>query len=147
VSVIVAPAFASELTEIEDIVRGVGLPLEGLRSQFPTAFVIARHGGAIVGVAALERYGRAGLLRSVAVLPARHGLGVGKRLVTNRLEHARDAGLERVFLLTTTAPGYFLRFGFTPAERGQVPAGMAKSPEFTGACPTSAACLVWSPGE
>lgn len=143
----IVPALANELSEIESIISGARLPLDGLRSQFPTAFVVARHAGAIIGVAALERYGDTGLLRSVAVLPAQQNLGVGKQLITDRLEHARRAGVQQVFLLTTTAADYFARLGFRPAERGRVPALMAESPEFTGACPSSAACLAWSPAE
>ena len=37
--------------------------------------------------------------------------------------------------LTTTADGYFPRFGFERIERSQVPATVRESVEFTSACP------------
>jgi amino-acid N-acetyltransferase len=66
---------------------------------------------------------------------------VGFALVTNRLQLARANGLEIVYLLTTTAPDFFRRIGFSPAERSSAPLKIAMSPEFAHACPASAACL------
>ncbi len=87
-------------------------------------------------------YGAFGLLRSVAVVPALRGGGVGRALVADRLAAARAMGLAAVYLLTTTAADYFRRLGFAPAPREEAPHNLAASPEFSGACPTSAKCMV-----
>jgi amino-acid N-acetyltransferase len=137
------PASADDLPAVEAIVGLANLPLQGVRSQFPAAFVVARDADVVVGVAAVERYEGAGLLRSVAVLPSHRGTGIGRQLVADRLAHAAQLGIREVFLLTTSAAGYFSRLGFQTVSRAKVPLGLADSPEFAGACPASATCLVW----
>lgn len=142
---VVAPARAEDLAEVEALLRAVELPLGGLGAQYPGAYVIAREAGALVGVAGLEIYDRAGLLRSVAVAPSRRGTGLGQALVADRLRAAGERGLEAVYLLTTTAPAFFRKLGFEPARRDAVPPLLAASPEFADVCPSSATCLAWRP--
>jgi N-acetylglutamate synthase-like GNAT family acetyltransferase len=134
---------ADDLPGIRQLLTTSNLPLAGIEMQFPDAYVVCRRGEAVVGMAGLERYASAGLLRSVAVLPSHRGTGMARELVENRLRYAIDLGLREVFLLTITAPTYFMRFGFIQAERSAAPAPLLESPEFAGICPSSAACLVW----
>lgn len=144
-----------ELTEIsmaratdDALIRGLlaaaGLPLDGLADQFPSAYVVAHDRGRLVGAAGLEIYGSVGLLRSVAVAEATRSQGLGRRLIANRLDSARAAGLSSVFLLTTTAAPYFERLGFSRADRALAPPLLSRSPEFALACPASAACLIFA---
>ncbi|MFT3766407.1 MAG: arsenic resistance N-acetyltransferase ArsN2 [Minicystis sp.] len=141
-SVTIAPAMPRDADAVRRLLVEAELPAEGLLDQFPAAYVVARSGGVIVGVAGLETYGTTGLLRSVAVAPPHRRGGTGRALVTDRLAAARANGLEAVYLLTTSAADYFRRLGFSPAAREQVPVDLAASPEFAGVCPASATCLV-----
>ena len=100
--------------------------------------VVARQSGAIVGVAALEVYRDGVLLRSVAVDPAFHATGLGRRLTDAALALARDIGAPYAYLLTTTAEHYFPKFGFERITRADVPASVQESIEFRSACPASA---------
>jgi N-acetylglutamate synthase-like GNAT family acetyltransferase len=118
----------------------LGLPLEGV-SEWLDQFWVGEHGGAIVGAAAMERYGDAGLLRSVAVAPDWRGSGIARALVERVLDEGRAAGIREVYLLTTTAEHYFPRLGFACVDRGCVPAAVQASAEFTGACPASAVAM------
>ena len=113
------------------------LPLDGIRDHLGTA-VVARSGGAVVGVAALEVYADGVLMRSVAVSPALHGHGLGHRLTDAVLQLARDLHAPHAYLLTTTAERYFPRFGFERIERQDVPRSVQQSIEFRSACPASA---------
>jgi arsenate reductase len=142
---VVTPARGEDRAEIEALLVALDLPLAGLGDQYPGAYAVVREAGALVGVAGLEIYERAGLLRSVAVARSRQGAGLGHALVADRLRAAAAHGLEAVYLLTTTAPAFFQRLGFAPARRDEAPAALAASPEFAGACPASAACLAWRP--
>ena len=72
-------------------------------------FIVAEREGELIGVAGLEVYGASALLRSVAVEDGWRGSGVGKALIDRALDQARQAGIEDVFLLTTTAERYFPR--------------------------------------
>lgn len=130
-----------ELAAVDGLLAAAGLPTVGVAEALD-GFVVAEEADALVGVAGLEVHGDEGVLRSVAVAPSRRGSGVGARLTEAVLESARDAGLRRVWLLTTTAEGYFPRHGFRPAEREAASAAVRQSVEFREACPASAVAMV-----
>jgi amino-acid N-acetyltransferase len=134
-------AAGSDLAAIEALIRTSELPIAVVRDRFPEAYTVARRGDELVGVAALEVYGRTGLLRSVAVAGSERKRGTGVALVADRLAAAAAQGLESVYLLTTTAAPYFRRFGFVNADRGGAPAELQASPEFAAICPASATCM------
>jgi amino-acid N-acetyltransferase len=125
-------------TGIEALLVASDLPLIGLDLALDTA-VVARDRGAVVGCAAVEQYGTAGLLRSVAVTEDLRGTGLGRQLVAEAEAVAAASGVETLFLLTETAAGWFPQLGYSAATRSDVPAALAASPEFTEACPDSAA--------
>jgi arsenate reductase len=137
----IRPAESSDRAAIESLLANAKLPLDGFEERFPDAYVVACVDGAIVGVAGLEQYGGAGLLRSVAVEPGTQGSGIGRALVDDRVRQASALGVERVVLLTTTAASYFRGMGFESMSRTEAPSEMQQSPEFAGACPASAECL------
>lgn len=116
------------------------LPLDDLRAHLGTT-IVARRGGKVVGVAALDVYPDGVLMRSVAVAPALQGHGLGHQLTDAVLRLARDLHAPHVFLLTTTAARYFPKFGFERIERNDVPASVQASVEFTSACPSSATVM------
>jgi N-acetylglutamate synthase-like GNAT family acetyltransferase len=134
-------AAASDLPAIEALIRASELPLAVVHDKFPEAYTVLRRRDQLVGVAALEVHGRAALLRSVAVAAGERGHGTGIALVAERLAAAMSRGVERVYLLTTTAAPFFHRLGFTPAVRGEAPAELRASPEFAAICPASATCM------
>jgi amino-acid N-acetyltransferase len=59
-------------------------------------------------------------------------------LVEQLLERAEKAGVDELYLLTTTAEKYFPKFGFTRTTRSAVPDSLKSSAEFRGACPDTA---------
>jgi arsenate reductase len=117
---------------------GIGLELE---RRAEGDFVVARRAGAVVGTAGLERHGDAAILRGVEVAEDLRGTGLGIALTAERLVAARADGVQVVYLLTNTAPMFFLRFGFRPFPREGVPSAIAASEQFTGQTCASAACM------
>lgn len=134
------PATGADLDAVLALLTDAGLPPAGVAEAF-SGFVVAEQDGRVVAAAGVERYGTAALLRSVVVAPHRRGTRLGEALVTHMLHRLALAGVEEVFLLTTTAEGWFPRFGFGRVEREDVPPAVRRSPEFMGACPASAAVL------
>jgi amino-acid N-acetyltransferase len=134
----IEPALTTDRAAIEGLLETDGLPLDGLELALSTA-VVARDGIDLVGCAAVEPYGSVGLLRSVCVAPALRGAGWGRRLVDAAESMASSRGMTELYLLTETAVEWFPRLGYSPATRADVPAAVTASPEFTGACPDSAA--------
>lgn len=134
------PARASDLGAGCRLLRDLKLPVDGVEEWWGR-FTVAESALGIVGLAGVETYGDGALLRSVAVHSSMRGTGLGRALVERALGTARDAGATDVYLLTTTAEGYFPRLGFTQVSREQVPATVQASVEFRGACPASAIAM------
>jgi L-amino acid N-acyltransferase YncA len=142
-AIVVDTAHGADLPAILALLDRSRLPQDGLRDQLATTLV-ARQDEGIVGSAALELYGDAALLRSVAIDPALRGHGLGRQLTHAALDLARHCGVITVYLLTETAGGFFPRFGFRPTTRAAVPRAVQQSVEFTSACPLSAQVMVAS---
>ena len=54
---------------------------------------------------------------------------------------AQACGAHDLVLLTSTADGWFPRFGFERISRDAAPASLHASEEFRGACPASAVVM------
>ena len=134
-------AGAADWPAIAALLQAHRLPLDGAQAHLGT-FLLAVQGQEVVGVAGAEVHGDAALLRSVAVAPGLQSRGIGALLVGTMIDQARRRGIQRLFLLTTTAAAYFARHGFEPADRASVPAALQRSAEFQGACPASATLMV-----
>lgn len=136
----IRPATAADLAGMQTLLTEAGLPLDDLERHWKTA-VVAQQNRDIVGCAALEMYGTAALLRSVAVAEPLRNTGLGTQVVQVILEVAFQKGVTEVYLLTETAVDYFSRFGFQKIEREEVTPAVQQSVEFTTACPDSAQAM------
>jgi amino-acid N-acetyltransferase len=130
-------AHTADWLALQALITGSGLPLDGLADHLTTT-LIARDGDNIIGSAALEVYGDAALLRSVAVAATHRSQGLGQQLTALALELARSRNVREVYLLTETAAEFFPRFGFAPLLRDAVTPAVQQSVEFQSACPASA---------
>ncbi len=136
-SIVIESARVDDLPAILRLLGAQHLPVDGLAAHLDTTLV-ARRDGEVVGSVAIEMYPDGGLLRSVAVDGGLHGQGLGRSLTSAAFALARERGIGALYLLTTTADGYFPRFGFERIQREDVPASVRTSVEFTSACPASA---------
>jgi amino-acid N-acetyltransferase len=130
----------ADLADVLRLLELNHLPLDGLGDHLAN-MLVARQDGRLVGSAALELYPDGALLRSVAVAPELHGHGVGRALTDAAMRLAHDLQVPAVYLLTTSAEGYFPKFGFQPIARADVPARVQTSIEFTSACPSTATVM------
>ena len=79
-------------------------------------FWVAEAAGRVVGCGALHiLWEDLGEIRTVAVDAAVKRRGVGGRLVQRLIEHGRDLGIERIFVLTFET-AFFARHGFREIE-------------------------------
>ena len=141
--IVIEPAGSQDLALVASLLVESGLPAGDLGAE-NQRFLVARESGALVGCIGLELYDSAALLRSMAVVPARQGTGVGRALYRRALAEARSHGVLALYLLTTAAELYFARQGFRVIGRDQVPARVRASAEFGSLCPASATCM-WKP--
>ncbi len=117
------------------------LPHEDLHPGGMGEFIVAMESRSLLGVIGLERFGNVGLLRSLAVSPERRSAGLGGELVDALERRSRDAGVEALYLLTTTAADFFARRGYAIVPRAQAPASIQSTQEFSTLCPSQAVCL------
>jgi amino-acid N-acetyltransferase len=136
-------AEASDLANIEQLLRANSLPIDGV-SDALCGFLVAESSGDIVGVVGMEHCGNYGLLRSTAVDAAWRGRGLARNLVERIIAEAESRGIRALYLLTTTAERYFPSFGFQVTSRDEVPSEIKATGEFLGACPASATVMCLS---
>jgi amino-acid N-acetyltransferase len=119
------------------------LPYEDIRLE--NNLVVSYHDnlGRIIGCGALEFYSRFALLRSIAVDESMRGNSIGKKIVADLLEKAKENNVKEVYLLTETAHNFFLNRGFMDVARDDVPDEVKASSEFSSVCPVSASVLVY----
>jgi amino-acid N-acetyltransferase len=133
-------AMAADYPAVIALLEAAGLPTAGVPRALGD-FLVADTESGLAGAIGLERYGCAALLRSAVVRPGDRGSGIGAALVRSLLDRARDGEVREIYLLTTSAEGWFPRFGFTPIAREHVPDAVRASVEFREACPASAAVM------
>jgi amino-acid N-acetyltransferase len=133
-------AQSSDAAAIRVLLEAHQLPVAGLPDHLQT-MLVAKLQGTLVGSAGLEIYTGGALLRSVAVSPDYQGQHLGRDLTSAAIELARTMGAPAIYLLTTTAEGYFPKFGFERIQRSDVPSSVQTSVEFTSACPASAVVM------
>lgn len=133
-------ATTADVERIESLLAANDLPTADVR-ETSGRFFLAHDGGRVVGVGGLEVHGTVGLLRSVVVPEAERGAGYGATLCDTLEARARKAGVETLYLLTTTAADFFADRGYEEISRDAAPRTIRETTEFAELCPTSAVCL------
>ncbi|MEW6620705.1 MAG: arsenic resistance N-acetyltransferase ArsN2 [bacterium] len=135
-------AFADsvEVEAIGRLLKRCGLPYEDIANHLHH-FMVAKTGNDLIGVIGLEVYEKVGLLRSLAITDDYRGRGIAKAVYTRILAYAHLQGIESLYLLTTTAEGFFSKMGFTKVERNNIPESIQATKEFQNFCPSTAVCM------
>lgn len=136
-------AARTRLAGIELLLRNAGLPTTGVGDCLDD-FLLSLDQEDLVGCVGLELCGEAALLRSLAVRAAYGGRGEARRLVQAAERHATGRGVRHVYLLTTTAEGFFEKLSYRRISRDSAPAAILATEEFRLLCPSEAAYM-WRP--
>jgi amino-acid N-acetyltransferase len=89
----------------------------------------------------LEKYNNVGLLRSLAVTDLFKNRQVGTRLIRHIFDLCASEHIDKIYLLTTTAEKYFIKFGFLKIDRSEAPDILKQTREFKDICPVSAVLM------
>lgn len=135
-------ARSEDLDAIKALLAKNELPVADVTDELLRHFVVAEDAdGSLVGCVGVEQFSRNALLRSLAVAKHARNRRLGGDLVA-RAEHlARASGVGELWLLTTTAGGFFSRAGYVSVDRGIASAELRASTQFSQLCPASAVCF------
>ena len=97
--------------------------------------------GDVVGTGGLELFKDCGLLRSVCVRTGMQKRGLGKLIVHELEQVAAHKGIHLLYLLTTTAKDFFMKEDYTIVDRGDVPAEIKNTTQFSSVCPSTATVM------
>jgi amino-acid N-acetyltransferase len=132
-------ARAEDAPAVKALIRQCGLPVEDIDAV--SGFLVARDGGAIAGTVGLERLGKVGLLRSLAVKQEERNHGLGRALCERALDNAKKEGLRAMYLLTTDAQPFFRKLEFSDSPRDSAPREIRSTAQFRTLCPDTATLM------
>jgi amino-acid N-acetyltransferase len=102
---------------------------------------LLQDGEKMAGTAGLEIFEDCALLRSVSVIKDAQGRGYGKFINTAIEQYVKDAGINCLYLLTTTAKQFFEKQGYCVINRNDAPESVKQTAEFSSLCPASAVVM------
>jgi amino-acid N-acetyltransferase len=132
---------AASTAAFAGLLAGNGLPASDLADLPASDCLVATLEGRVAGAVGLQIFGPHALLRSLVVADDQRGHGLGGALVDRVESLARERGVERLFLLTTTAEAFFARRGYSNADRRSAPEAIRDTQEFSSLCPASSAFM------
>ena len=135
-------ALSSDFSAIQRLLADCTLPYTDLTPAHLQHFLVVRDGNQLAGTVGLEAVGKYGLFRSLAVSESYRQQGLGVQLTDQIEALAVTLGVEMLYLLTTTAEGFFAKRGYQLTERKDAPVVLQETNEFKSICPSSAVCLV-----
>ena len=124
------------------LLRSAGLPVSDLTAAHLGNFYYSGSAAEPDGIVGLELYGMQALLRSLVVAEPMRSTGLGSALLDQAESHARRAGVQSIYLLTTTAESFFGHRGYLLTHRDDAPASIRATREFADICPASSAFMV-----
>jgi N-acetylglutamate synthase-like GNAT family acetyltransferase len=139
----IRPARGMDVPAIHTLIArcaGEGLLLPRAREEIREhigEFLILVNGNKMAGCVALDSYtSDLAEIRSLAVHPQFRGSGHASRLLAFALQEARRRGIAHVFAVTH-APALFVRAGFSPASRMEIPEKIERD---CCSCPEARSC-------
>lgn len=119
------------------LLEACALPTSDLHEAAQVQLFALTRGSQLLGLVGLELHGKAALLRSLAVAPEERGRGHARVLVQAAENAATEAGVARLYLLTTTAARFFEGRAYVETPRNEAPASIAATRQFSGLCAAS----------
>ena len=129
------------LPAVKRLLDEARLPVADLTEAHLENFLGRNQGDELEGVVGLELYPPIALLRSLAVVPSVRGRGVGRALLADAEQYARDHEVKDIYLLTTTAERFFARAGYERVARESAPREIQETQEFSTLCPTTSTVM------
>ena len=139
---LIEPQRARDRARVIALLQQAHLPDDDLANSHSLVdFLVMRESQQVVGAIGLQNAGGAGLLRSLVVLSSLHRQGRGAALVAAAERLAVRRGIDDMYLMTTTVPGFFALLDYLRVDRASAPPALQQTAQFTTLCPASAVCM------
>ena len=121
-------------SQVAALLGKCGLPSDDILDEYLPNFVVAFENDLPVGVAGLQLFDRAALVRSVGVAPEHRQRGIASALLQAVESQAMNLGVRKVYLLTNDAQRYFAKHGYEESSRCAAPAEIQCCSQFGSSC-------------
>jgi amino-acid N-acetyltransferase len=128
----IVPASQNSFSAAIHLLKKNNLPTEDL-DPGKQLFVV-EEGNEVVGTVTVEYDYDNALLRSLSVTEEKRNTGVGIGLVEFIEDYVQQQGVRNIYLLTTTAAGFFLKRGYEITDRNTVPDFIKNTSEYSFIC-------------
>lgn len=135
----IVPASQNSFSAAIHLLKKNNLPTEDL-DPGKQLFVV-EEGNEVVGTVTVEYDYDNALLRSLSVTEEKRNTGVGIGLVEFIEDYVQKQGVRNIYLLTTTAAGFFLKRGYKITDRNTVPDFIKNTSEYSFICSASSTVM------
>jgi amino-acid N-acetyltransferase len=135
----IVPASQNSFSAAIHLLKKNNLPTEDL-DPGKQLFVIEED-NKVVGTVAVEYDYNDALLRSLSVSEEKRNSGIGKELVDFAEDYVQKQGVQNIYLLTTTAAGFFSKRGYKIIDRNEAPDFIKNTREYAVICSSSSAVM------
>jgi N-acetylglutamate synthase-like GNAT family acetyltransferase len=115
-----------DLARVEALLKEADLPVLDPRPVLSNVLV-AELDDELVGAAALDVFGRSGLVRALAVAEDRRRRGVGRELFRSLLPRAQELSLNQLYVIAAAGREFFEALGFEPVPPDELPLAVLAS--------------------
>ena len=129
----------TERQQVIDLLQQQDLPVVDIDED--KVLYLLMDGDGVIGTVGLDLFEDCALLRSVSVIKEEQGKGHGKFINDEIEKYVKESGINCLYLLTTTARGFFDKQGYCAIDRSEAPFAVQQTAEFTSLCPASAVLM------
>jgi len=130
-------ASVKDIAEVEYLLKHYNLPVNDIL-EYIDNFVVSEQDNKIIAVGGYEIHEGISLIRSIAVAQEYRDRSIGVDIYHLLERKIKNNGINKAYLLTETATGYFKKLGFTIKERTSIPKAITQTKQFKELCPSTA---------
>jgi amino-acid N-acetyltransferase len=135
----IVPASQNSFSAAIELLKKNNLPTEDINPG--TQLFVVEEGDNVIATVAVEYDYNDALLRSLSVSEEKRSSGIGAELVDFIEDYVRKQGVRTIYILTTTAAGFFSRRGYTLIDRSNVPQFIKDTKEYSVICASSSTLM------
>jgi amino-acid N-acetyltransferase len=135
----IVPASQNSFSAAIALLKKNNLPTEDI-DPGKQLFVV-EEGDNVVATVAVEYNYNDALLRSLSVSKEKRKSGIGAELVEFIEGYVQKQGVQRMYLLTTTAATFFSKRGYATIDRDNVPEFIKNTKEYRTICSSSSTVM------